>query len=180
VLASQNGASPPTRNHSHNHNAQTQAHKHQPPHHPCALHPSRTVDLDFGSVVECLLSAISPFQSVKENWKAVTFLNCNCISPESPGRRLIEEIEFSFFLKRTYMILAPACCPLQLEINEFLNEQAISPRPAPPPQSTIPRPALSLRPFLLLPPPLPRLSIPSLAAHRTWAFATSKTVSTAC
>jgi hypothetical protein len=45
---------------------------------------------------------IRPFQPVKENWNAVTFLNCNCISPESPGRRLIEDIEFSFGLKRAY------------------------------------------------------------------------------
>jgi hypothetical protein len=28
--------------------------------------------------------AISPFQPVKEKWNAVTFHNCNCISPESP------------------------------------------------------------------------------------------------
>jgi hypothetical protein len=45
---------------------------------------------------------ISPFQPVKGNWKAGTFLNCNCISPESPGRRLIGEIEFSFCLGRAY------------------------------------------------------------------------------
>jgi hypothetical protein len=32
--------------------------------------------------------------------KAVTFLNCNDISPESPGRRWIEETEFSFLLER--------------------------------------------------------------------------------
>jgi hypothetical protein len=43
---------------------------------------------------------MSPFQPVKKNWKAVTFLNCNCISPESPGHRLIEAIEFSFRLER--------------------------------------------------------------------------------
>jgi hypothetical protein len=46
--------------------------------------------------------AMSPFQPVQENLKAVTFLNCNCISPESPGRRLIEEIAFSFRLERAY------------------------------------------------------------------------------
>jgi hypothetical protein len=45
---------------------------------------------------------MSPFQQVKENCNAVTFLNCNCISPESPGRRLIEDIEFSFRLERAY------------------------------------------------------------------------------
>jgi hypothetical protein len=28
--------------------------------------------------------------------KRALFLNCNCISPESPGRRLIEEIEVFF------------------------------------------------------------------------------------
>jgi hypothetical protein len=45
---------------------------------------------------------ISPFQQQKENLKAVTFLNCNCISPESRGRRSIEETEFSFLLERAY------------------------------------------------------------------------------
>jgi hypothetical protein len=49
-----------------------------------------------------LLGAISPFQPLKGNWNAVTFLNCNCISPESPGRRLIEDIECSFCLERAY------------------------------------------------------------------------------
>jgi hypothetical protein len=42
---------------------------------------------------------ISPFQPVIENWKAVTCINCNCISPESPGRRLIE---CYFCLERAY------------------------------------------------------------------------------
>jgi hypothetical protein len=46
------------------------------------------------------VAIISPFQPVKENWRAATFLNCNCISPESPGRRLIEEIEFYVRLER--------------------------------------------------------------------------------
>jgi hypothetical protein len=50
---------------------------------------------------------VSPFQPEKENWKAVTFLNCSCISPESPGRRLIEEIKFSFRLER-------ACSPISV------------------------------------------------------------------
>jgi hypothetical protein len=45
---------------------------------------------------------LSRFQPVKEDLKAVTFLNCNCISPEGPGRRLIEEIEFSFLLERAH------------------------------------------------------------------------------
>jgi hypothetical protein len=45
---------------------------------------------------------ISPIQPVKENWKAVTFLNCYCILPESPGRRSIEEVGFSFRLERPY------------------------------------------------------------------------------
>jgi hypothetical protein len=38
----------------------------------------------------------------RENWKEVTFLNCNCISLESPGRRLIEKTDFSFLLERAY------------------------------------------------------------------------------
>jgi hypothetical protein len=46
--------------------------------------------------------AKSPFQPKKENLKAVTFLNCNCILPESPGHRLIGETEFSFLLERAY------------------------------------------------------------------------------
>jgi hypothetical protein len=38
----------------------------------------------------------------KEKANAIIFLNCNCISPESPGRRLIEETEFSFLPERAY------------------------------------------------------------------------------
>jgi hypothetical protein len=59
----------------------------------------RTLEpLPFPHLRDC---AISPFQPVKKIWKAVTFLNCNCISPES-RTRLIEEIEFSFRLERAY------------------------------------------------------------------------------
>jgi hypothetical protein len=54
---------------------------------------------------------ISPFQPKKENLKTVTFLNCNGISPESPGRRLIEEIEFSFRLERAYSRMAARKLP---------------------------------------------------------------------
>jgi hypothetical protein len=46
--------------------------------------------------------SISLSQQKRENLKAVTFLNCNCISPESPGGRLIEETEFPFLLERAY------------------------------------------------------------------------------
>jgi hypothetical protein len=41
-----------------------------------------------------------PVPAEKDHLKAVTFLNCNCISPESPGRRSIEEAEFSFSWNR--------------------------------------------------------------------------------
>jgi hypothetical protein len=47
-------------------------------------------------------ASYKPIPAKKENLKAVTFLNCNCISPESPGRRLIEETEFSFLQERAY------------------------------------------------------------------------------
>jgi hypothetical protein len=45
---------------------------------------------------------ISPFQPVKENWNAVTFLNQTASRPRAPDAGLIEEIEFSFRLKRAY------------------------------------------------------------------------------
>jgi hypothetical protein len=48
------------------------------------------------------LPATSPFQQKKDTLKAVTFLNYNCISPESSGRQLIEDIEFSFLLEQAY------------------------------------------------------------------------------
>jgi hypothetical protein len=55
---------------------------------------------------------ISPFQRKKEKLKAVTFLNCNCILPESPGRRLIEESEFYFLLERAYSVFYVGPLPL--------------------------------------------------------------------
>jgi hypothetical protein len=69
------------------------------------------------------LQAISPFQPVKENWKAVTLLNCNCISAESPGRRLIEEIEFSCCLERAYQ---KACQETEPAKNAAATEEIYS------------------------------------------------------
>jgi hypothetical protein len=44
----------------------------------------------------------------KKTGRRALFLNCNCISPESPGRRLIEEIEFYFRLERACGTPKPA------------------------------------------------------------------------
>jgi hypothetical protein len=49
------------------------------------------------------LTPYKPVPAGKRKLERVTFLNCNCISPESPGRRLIEEIQFSFRLERAYL-----------------------------------------------------------------------------
>jgi hypothetical protein len=41
-----------------------------------------------------------PVPAKKKKTRKRSLFNCNCISPESPGRRLIEETEFSFLLER--------------------------------------------------------------------------------
>jgi hypothetical protein len=54
-------------------------------------------------ILKTEMICISPFQQKKENLQALSFLNCNCISPESPGRRLIEVTVISFLLERAYV-----------------------------------------------------------------------------
>jgi hypothetical protein len=115
-----------------------------------------------------------PVPAKKENLKVVTFLNCNCISPESPGRRLIEETEFSFLLERAYPnsprseAVAQAETS-QKEISMPLSYESVHQRTQQQPQFLIPSPASSH----VFPPTGPNQSTPGSCCIPTARRATA-------